>query len=286
MFITFNKSREIYSYVIAHRGFHLGSPENTLAAYKMAVKMKYAIELDVRMLKDGTIVCIHDRYMKRLLGVPGDIERKTYDQIKKYKVQNSDQSVPTLSQTLELINGNVMVLIEVKGRFNIKYLNGLKNVLKDYSGNVYFHTKNLCTYFALNFVWDNKVFWVYDIFRKRFNFLKGRMYASMPIFPLLDDILVDAENDVGDIIKKLWSACNKYKTRVNQDHWLLSYNDKKCQIAHRAIADSTIKEHSKEAFETCVRKNKVIEFDIMLYKGKILVYHKDKISDRLGQAKS
>ena len=52
---------------IAHRGlFEEGKPENSLAAFENAIANNYAIELDVRALKDGTIVVFHDDKLGRM----------------------------------------------------------------------------------------------------------------------------------------------------------------------------------------------------------------------------
>ena len=49
--------------LIAHRGFHNiqdGVPENSILAFKRAIKKKYIIELDVHLLSDGEVVVFHD----------------------------------------------------------------------------------------------------------------------------------------------------------------------------------------------------------------------------------
>lgn len=61
------KSKEIYNTVIAHRGYHEIYPENTIKSYIEAIRHNMAIELDIRMTKDGYIICMHDRYTNRLL---------------------------------------------------------------------------------------------------------------------------------------------------------------------------------------------------------------------------
>ena len=50
-----------FIHVCGHRGHSIGSPENTLAAFKLALDMgaRY-IELDVHQSKDGHIVVCHD----------------------------------------------------------------------------------------------------------------------------------------------------------------------------------------------------------------------------------
>ena len=76
---------------IAHRGLHdEASPENSLGAYKKAVEKDYAIELDVRVLADGTIVCFHDEKLGRLTGRDGFITNYTYDDIKDLTLLKSD----------------------------------------------------------------------------------------------------------------------------------------------------------------------------------------------------
>ncbi|MGB1015550.1 MAG: glycerophosphodiester phosphodiesterase family protein, partial [Nannocystaceae bacterium] len=46
---------------IAHRGLHSDdAPENSLPAFAAAIAAGYAIELDVRLLADETVVVFHD----------------------------------------------------------------------------------------------------------------------------------------------------------------------------------------------------------------------------------
>lgn len=55
--------------IIAHRGASAQAPENTLAAFRMAIDDGAdGVELDVRLSKDGVPVVVHDRGLKRLAG--------------------------------------------------------------------------------------------------------------------------------------------------------------------------------------------------------------------------
>ena len=48
--------------VVGHRGASADAPEHTLAAYQHAVEIGAdAVECDVRMTRDGVLVCVHDR---------------------------------------------------------------------------------------------------------------------------------------------------------------------------------------------------------------------------------
>jgi glycerophosphoryl diester phosphodiesterase len=52
--------------VIAHRGSSDDAPEHTLAAYKRAIEEGAdALECDVRLTRDGHLVCVHDRRIDR-----------------------------------------------------------------------------------------------------------------------------------------------------------------------------------------------------------------------------
>jgi glycerophosphoryl diester phosphodiesterase len=52
--------------IIAHRGTSLIAPENTLAAFALAIESGAdGIELDVRLSRDGVPVVIHDATLQR-----------------------------------------------------------------------------------------------------------------------------------------------------------------------------------------------------------------------------
>lgn len=173
------KSREIYNEKIAHRGFHYKYPENTVPAFIEAVNKNLAIEFDIRMTKDGKIICLHDRYTSRLLGRKGKTSDLFYSDIEKSYVLNSNEKVPTLKTVLEIADGKTTLLIEVKGYFNDKFKDTLINELKNYDGKVFFHAKNIFTYYKLKKLFGDKVFWVLNPLRKRFNFIKSRLYKNI-----------------------------------------------------------------------------------------------------------
>jgi glycerophosphoryl diester phosphodiesterase len=52
--------------VVAHRGASASFPEHTLAAYDLALKEGAdGVECDVRLTRDGYLVCVHDRRLDR-----------------------------------------------------------------------------------------------------------------------------------------------------------------------------------------------------------------------------
>ena len=99
----------------AHRGLHGdGIPENSLAAFSEAVKAGYGSELDVHLLADGELAVIHDSLLKRTTGAQGRIEDLTADQLCDYYLEGTDQTIPLLSQVLEIYAGSAPLIVELK----------------------------------------------------------------------------------------------------------------------------------------------------------------------------
>ncbi len=106
-----------YSY--AHRGLHDSArPENSLAAFRAAVEHGFGMELDVHLLKDGTLAVIHDSLLKRTTGAEGRVEDLTEAELSGYFLQGTDQTIPTLPQVLDLVQGSVPLIIELKSADN------------------------------------------------------------------------------------------------------------------------------------------------------------------------
>ncbi len=107
--------------VIAHKGASGHAPENTLAAFKMALDMGVdMIELDVRHTKDEEIIVFHDQTLDRTTNGRGDVHDYTLEEIREldagswFDPKYSDQKVPTLKEVLDLVDGRCKVLIEIK----------------------------------------------------------------------------------------------------------------------------------------------------------------------------
>ena len=102
---------------VAHRGLHdreLGIPENSLPAFARAVEQGKAIELDLHATADNRLVVLHDFQLKRMTGVRGFVEEWTLEDLRKLRLQGTDAQIPTLDEVLELVNGRVPLLLEIK----------------------------------------------------------------------------------------------------------------------------------------------------------------------------
>lgn len=99
----------------AHRGLHDDKiPENSMAAFERAVEKGFGIELDVRLSKDGELVVFHDDNLERMIGCRGSTTDFTAKELSEMKLNGTDQGVPLLSDVLQLVDGQVPLLIEIK----------------------------------------------------------------------------------------------------------------------------------------------------------------------------
>ena len=101
----------------AHRGLHSkekGIPENSLAAFRAAVEHGYGAELDVHLLKDGNLAVIHDSLLERVTGAQGRIEDLTTEELKNYRLEGTEETIPTFREVLDVFAGKTPLVIELK----------------------------------------------------------------------------------------------------------------------------------------------------------------------------
>lgn len=106
---------ELCRWNYAHRGLHGdGIPENSMAAFKLALWKGYGIELDVHLLKDGGLAVIHDSKLLRTTGAEGIVEDLTTEELTNYHLEGTLQTIPTLQDVLDLFSGQAPLIIELK----------------------------------------------------------------------------------------------------------------------------------------------------------------------------
>lgn len=101
---------------VAHRGlWGDGAPENSIAATEAAIEQGFAIECDVRLSRDGTVVVFHDAETTRLTGTPGRIAQMGASELAALRLSGGeDEPVPSLAQLVARIAGRVPLIIEIK----------------------------------------------------------------------------------------------------------------------------------------------------------------------------
>ncbi len=122
----------------AHRGFHTQDksvPENSLAAFKAAVDNGYGMEFDIQLTKDEQVVVHHDHSIKRMCGVDINVSDLNYDELLQYKLLETDEKTPLLTELLAVVDGKTPLIVELKDHINIEKLcEKTKEILDNYKG--------------------------------------------------------------------------------------------------------------------------------------------------------
>lgn len=109
--------RKFTKWEYAHRGLFSqkdGVPENSLEAFRRAVLSGYAIELDVQLTRDKQLVVFHDDTLKRMCGENFRVSDLNYQELLEYPLENTEYKIPLFTDVLELVDGKVPLLVEIK----------------------------------------------------------------------------------------------------------------------------------------------------------------------------
>ena len=163
---------------IAHRGLWNDKyPENSVGSFKRCIARGVPIELDVHVLKDNSLVVIHDPNTFRMTGKEIILKNAVYDDIKELKLKGTEYGIPKFSEVLELVDGKVLLDIEVKYDVkNFKICREISKLLDKYNGNFIIKSFN-----PIYVMW-------FRIFRP--NYIRG--------------LLMSVDEKKGKILNSLW----------------------------------------------------------------------------------
>jgi len=102
---------------LAHRALHDvadGRPENSRAAIRAAIAGGYGIEIDVQLSADDTAMVFHDYALDRLAEGAGAVRLLSSEQLSCTQLLGGNEGIPTLPEVLDLIAGQVPLVIELK----------------------------------------------------------------------------------------------------------------------------------------------------------------------------
>ncbi len=124
---------------IAHRGLHntqKGIAENSFSAYGEAIKSKLPIEIDIRLSREGEVVVFHDNDLKRVCGVDKPVIDLSLRELRELRLSGTEDTIPTFREVLDLVDGCVPLLIEIKtvGKRDRELCEKAWEILKDYEG--------------------------------------------------------------------------------------------------------------------------------------------------------
>ncbi|MDR7856698.1 glycerophosphodiester phosphodiesterase family protein [Tissierella sp.] len=122
----------------AHRGLHAEqhiAPENSMAAFSLAIEQGFGIEFDVQLAKDGVPVIFHDFNLKRVCGIDKNVNELTFDELRQLFLFESKERIPHLQELIDLTNGQVPLIVEIKSNGNAALTSSVvADALNDYTG--------------------------------------------------------------------------------------------------------------------------------------------------------
>ncbi len=125
-------------WLYAHRGLHdneTDAPENSLRAFQKATEAGYGIELDIQLTKDKVPVVFHDFTLKRICGAEEKVCDFTCEELQRFRLCGTDQTIPRFEKVLELVGGRVPLIVELKAEGkDVSVCQAADSLLKDYQG--------------------------------------------------------------------------------------------------------------------------------------------------------
>jgi glycerophosphoryl diester phosphodiesterase len=106
--------------IIAHRGSSAYAPENTLAAFKLALQQGAdAIELDAKLTADGQVVVIHDQTVDRTTLHRGQVRQLRLAELRKmdagshFDIAFQGEPIPTLEEVFKAVGQLTYINVEL-----------------------------------------------------------------------------------------------------------------------------------------------------------------------------
>lgn len=106
--------------IFAHRGASAHAPENTLAAFELALTQQAdAIELDVKLSSDGQVVVHHDATVDRTTNGHGRVKDLPLAELRSLDAGNSfsnkfiGERIPTLEEVFETVGKRTFINVEL-----------------------------------------------------------------------------------------------------------------------------------------------------------------------------
>lgn len=107
--------------IIAHRGASKYAPENTFSAFQLALDQgSDAIEFDVQLSSDKSVIVMHDSTLDRTTDSSGWVRHHSLDVLKALNAGNSygpgfpDEKIPTLEEVFSRFGASTFYNIELK----------------------------------------------------------------------------------------------------------------------------------------------------------------------------
>ena len=106
--------------IFAHRGASAHAPENTIAAFELALAQRAdGIELDVKLTSDGQVIVHHDPTVNRTTNGQGRLKDMSLAELKKldagasFSNQFRGEKIPSLDEVFEAVGRRTFINIEL-----------------------------------------------------------------------------------------------------------------------------------------------------------------------------
>ena len=106
--------------IFAHRGASAYAPENTLAAFELAVQQGVqAIELDAKLSADGHVIVIHDQSVDRTTNGSGNVAEMPFPAMQEldagssFSVKFRGERIPALNEVFEVVGKRILINVEL-----------------------------------------------------------------------------------------------------------------------------------------------------------------------------
>ncbi len=107
--------------ILCHRGAKNYAPENTLAAFKIALELGAdGFELDTQLTSDGHVVVYHDRTVDHTTNGQGRLSRLLLAEVRELNAGSSfsekfrGEKIPTLDEVFETVGKRAIINVELK----------------------------------------------------------------------------------------------------------------------------------------------------------------------------
>ncbi len=193
--------------IFFHRGLHgNGVPENSIPSFENAIDAGVGIELDVRLSRDGVPVVFHDKTPRRMCGDKRKVSELTVNELKGLRLKDSDETIPTLEEVLELTGGRVPLMIETKPPkhrlFDRKLEQSMLPLLKAYKG----------TYYLQSFDKDGMKYMKKRLPDTLCGILSGNFYAEPKGFDFINYKLSELTPEKVSQLRKTYSIVMAWST--------------------------------------------------------------------------
>jgi glycerophosphoryl diester phosphodiesterase len=106
--------------ILAHRGASAYAPENTLAAFELALEQgAHGVELDAKLSADGEVVVIHDESVERTTNGHGRVSQVELSALREldagsfFSDRFKGEKIPTLVEVFETLGKHAIINVEL-----------------------------------------------------------------------------------------------------------------------------------------------------------------------------